>query len=162
MSGFNEEVERRFVRIFNAYTEMQRRRHEYYPGICLYPSEIHAIECVALTNPINITELSRMLGMTKGGASKCVVKLEKMGLVRRYQYVKNQKEIYLHLTELGVHAFHGHQKYHQGMDQAMETYGEALTKEQGDEILSFLDTYLLQMQGLLTQPGGTLVKQKGE
>lgn len=152
MGEFFHEIEKRMVCIFNSYTEMQHRQQEYCPGALLYPSEIHAIECIALTNPINMTELSRMLGMTKGGVSKCIVKLEKLALVRRYKYIKNQKEVYLHLTELGLEAFHGHQRYHQGMDEAVKAYGKRLTKEQGAEILRFLDIYLSQMQGLLSPP----------
>ncbi len=162
MYEFYNEVEKQVVRIFNCYSELQRRQYEYSPGARLYPSEIHAIECIALTNPINVTELSRMLGMTKGGVSKCVGKLEKMGLVRRYKYVRNQKEVYLHLTEQGLAAFQGHQDYHQGMNQAMEAYGEGLTQEQGEEILRFLNTYLEQMQGLLAKSSGQPNEEKGE
>lgn len=148
MNGFYEEVESRMVRILNTYTEMQRRCYEYCPGVALHPSEIHAIECIALTNPINITELSRILEMSKGGVSKCVNKLEKLGLVRRYKYMRNQKEVYLHLTERGVEAFKGHKAYHRRMVKAIEEYGVQLTKEQGTEILRFLDTYLEQMTQL--------------
>ncbi|MCI5705614.1 MAG: MarR family transcriptional regulator [Pseudoflavonifractor sp.] len=162
MDGFYNEVEQRIVRIFNTYMEMQRRQHEYCPGILLYPSEIHAIECIALTNPINITELARALGMTKGGISKCVVKLEKLGLVRRYKYIRNQKEVYLHLTGAGVDAFHGHEQYHAGMDRAMAAYGDQLCQEQGEEILKFLDIYSEQMNGLLEQSVEPARHKKGE
>ncbi len=161
MKDFYEAVEERFVRILNTYTELQRKKHEYFPGVALYPSEIHAIECIALTSPLNITELAKALGMTKGGASKCVDKLEKMGLVRRYKYMRNQKEVYLHLTELGVEAFHGHEEYHRGMVQAMNTYGEQISQGQGEEILRFMDTYLEQMR-LLNGTCETEKCKKGE
>lgn len=162
MDGFYDAVESRIVRILNTYTEMQRKSYEYCPGVVLHPSEIHAIECIALTNPINITELSRILEMSKGGVSKCVDKLEKLGLVRRYKYMRNQKEVYLHLTELGVEAFKGHESYHRGMVSAVEEYGHQLTKEQGKEILRFLDMYLEQMTQLSKGASQAASSEKGE
>ena len=114
----------------------------------LYPSEIHAIECIAATRALNLTELSNQLGLTKGAVSKSVGKLEKIGLLRRYKYVSNQKEVYFHLTELGVQAYEGHKRYHEAMDRVMEQYGEAVSKEKGEEILHFLQLYLEQMQTL--------------
>ncbi|WP_209341480.1 MarR family transcriptional regulator [Flavonifractor sp. AGMB03687] len=162
MDSFYGEIETRFVRIFNTYAEMQRNRHEYCPGVALTPLEIHAIERIAITNPINITELSLALDMTKGGVSKCVDRLEKLGLVRRYKYMRNQKEVYLHLTEQGVDAFHGHERYHRVADQVIIDYGKQLSPETQDEILGFLDMYLKQMNILLNQPNETTSNEKGE
>ncbi len=105
MEQFYEKTEQRFISIFNVYAELLRKQYEYCPGILLYPSEIHVLRCIAMSSTINMTELSNLTGMTRGGVSKCIVKLEKMELVRRYKYIKNQKEIYLHLTEKGLEAF---------------------------------------------------------
>lgn len=148
MKRFFTEAEAIMVRLFNAYTVLQRSPHEYYPGIELYPSEIHAIECVATEGPLNFTELSKMLGVTRGAVSKCVVKLEKTGLVRRYKYVSNQKEVYLHLTDLGEQAYKGHVRYHEAMNRTLERYGDEISDEKGDEILCFLNLYLEEMRKL--------------
>lgn len=148
MKGFYQDVETIMVRLFNCYANLQRTRHTYGTDVELYPSEIHAIECIATMNTINLTELSKQLGVTKGAVSKIVAKLEKHGLLRRYKYVSNQKEVYFHLTEQGMLAYEGHKRYHQSMDWALEQYGEQLTTEQGEEILRFLQFYFEQMQTL--------------
>lgn len=148
MENFYQETETIMVRLFNCYTNLQRSKHEYCSGVELYPSEIHAIECIAATRALNLTELSNQLGLTKGAVSKSVGQLEKIGLLRRYKYVSNQKEVYFHLTELGVQAYEGHKRYHEAMDRVMEQYGEAVSKEKGEEILHFLQLYLEQMQTL--------------
>lgn len=149
MEHFYHEAEKQIVRMLGAYVEMQRKQHEYCPNIWLYPSEAHAIECVALVNPINMTELAKMLGLSKGGATKCVAKLDKMGLLRRYKYVQNQKEVYLHLTEMGVQVFEGHKRYHHSMEQAMKAYCEQLDAQKKEGIIQFLGMYLEQMHHLL-------------
>lgn len=148
MGKFHAEAEATIVRLLNCYSNLQRSKYEYCPGVALYPSEIHAIECIALTGTINLTELSKQLGLTRGAVSKGIVKLEKMGLVRRFKYVSNQKEVYLHLTELGVQAYEGHKRYHETMDRVIKAYGEQIPEETGEEILRFLQLYLEQMQKL--------------
>lgn len=148
MSNFYAEAEETIVRLLNCYTNLQRSKHEYCPGIALYPTEIHAIECIALTSTINLTELSKKLCLTRGAVSKGIAKLEKMGLVRRYKYMSNQKEVYLHLTELGVQAYEGHRRYHEAMNRAMAAHTEQIPEESKKEILRFLQIYLEQMQEL--------------
>lgn len=146
MEQFYEKTEQRFISIFNIYAELLRKQYEYCPGVLLYPSEIHAIRCIASAGTINMTELSNLTGMTRGGVSKCIVKLEKMELVCRYKYIKNQKEIYLHLTEKGLEALQGHELYHVDMEKRVESFGRTLTDEQAERILNFLDVYLEEME----------------
>ena len=148
MSRFHAEAEAIIIRLLNCYTNLLRSKHEYCPGVELYPSEVHAIECIATNSTVNLTELSRQLGVTRGAVSKSVAKMEKMGLMRRYKYVSNQKEVYLHLTELGVQAYEGHKRYHESMDRAMKAYGDQLAEDAQQEILRFLQAYLEQMQQL--------------
>jgi len=140
------------IRLFNCYTDMQKHPYEYCPGIKLYPTEIHAIECVANTNAVNLTELAKQLGVTKGAVSKSVAKLEKMGLIRRYKYISNQKEVYLHLTDLGMQAHEGHKAYHSSMAETMERYCSSVSPECGQEILRFLEMYLSEMKKLNGNP----------
>lgn len=146
--SFNDQIETYMVCILNTYSDLQRQQYEYCAGVPLYPTEIHAIECIAAGGPINVTELANMLGMSKGGVSKCAVKLENRGLIKRYKYMENNKEVYLHLTELGLKAYQGHQQYHQKMDETMEAYGAMLNPEQREAVLCFLKTYLAEMQDL--------------
>lgn len=148
MKQLFSDAEAYMVRLFNCYAEMQKRPYEYCPGVKLYPSEIHAIECIASMSAVNLTELAKQLGLTKGAVSKSVAKMERLGLVRRYKYVSNQKEVYLHLTELGVKAYEGHKAYHEAMADAMERYCRGISEEKGHEILHFLEMYLSEMKKL--------------
>jgi len=143
-----EKTEAYMVRLFNCYTDLQKKKYPYAPDIELYPSEIHMIEHVAEMGTTNMTELARHLGLTKGAISKSIVKLERLGLVRRYKYISNQKEVYLHLTEKGVLAYNGHKRYHAAMAKSLEQYCDSVSDEKGQELLRFLDLYLSEMQKL--------------
>lgn len=134
--------------MLNCYSDMQRKKHTYAPEISLYPSEIHAIDAIATMSTINMTELSRQLGVTKSAVTKIVAKLEKQDLIRRYKYIKNQKEIFLHLTQKGVDAYNGHKIYHAAMNKTIEQYFSGLSDEKGQEILNFLELYLSEMKKL--------------
>ena len=71
MNNFYQETEAIMVRLFNCYTNLQRSKHEYCSGVELYPSEIHAIECIATTRALNLTELSKSTGIDE---RRCVQK----------------------------------------------------------------------------------------
>ena len=140
------------MQLLNCYSDMQRRKNSYAPGINLYPSEIHAIDAIATMSIINMTELSRRLGVTKGAVTKIAAKLEKLDLIRRYKYVGNQKEVFLHLTQKGLEAYNGHNRYHAAMNKAIEAYFNGISDEKSREILRFLELYLSEMQKL-NRPG---------
>ena len=143
-----DEAEHYMVKLFNLYVELGRRPYEYCEGISLYPNEIHAVEYIATSSTTNQTDLSANQGITRGAVSKMVSKLEGMGLLRRYKYYPNQKEIYLHLTELGIRAYEGHKAYHADMWQNLSQYFAELDEEHQNVILEFLRKYDEQMQKL--------------
>ena len=50
---------------------------------------------------MNLTELARASGVTKGAISQIVKKLETKGVIRRYKKAANDKEVFIELTETG-------------------------------------------------------------
>lgn len=146
---FPIEAEERMVQLFNIYSDLNRKPYEYSPGIWLYPSEVHAVEHLShLQSRCRLSDLSTALGLTKGAISKMSMKLEKLGLVRRYKYLTNQKEVYLELTDTGHQVAESHSAYHQQMRMALKTYFDQLSTEKCEEIFSFISLYHEQMEGL--------------
>ena len=148
MHNIYSEVDHYIVNLFNAYTDMQKTKREYVPGVNLYPSEIHAIERIVDMEDLNLTELADYLGITRGAATKMTNKLQKMGLIERYKQPSNKKEIYLKPTEQGIEAYHGHQQYHAKMDTNLTNYLESLPNTKQATILTFLKLYLDEMKNL--------------
>lgn len=142
------EAEHYMVQLFNRYVELSKKCYEYCEGISLYPNEIHTVEYIAESSTTNMTDIANQLGLTKGAVSKMIAKLENLGLLVRYKYQPNQKEIYIHLTRLGVEAYEGHKEYHQDMWKRLSGYFAALDQEHQGVIVDFLDNYLAGMRKL--------------
>lgn len=142
------EAEHAVMQLFNRFSELSKKTYEYCPGVSLYPNEIHTIEYIALTSSTNMTDIANQMGLTKGAVSKMIVKLESQGLLERYKYQPSQKDIYIHLTKLGVQAFEGHKAYHASMWANLNSYFGELEQEHQQVVLDFLGAYLKEMQKL--------------
>jgi DNA-binding MarR family transcriptional regulator len=136
------------IELFNRSLELSKKSYEYCPGVSLYPNEIHAVEYIAESSTTNMTDIANRMGITKGAVTKMVAKLEEQGLLVRYKYRPSQKEIYVHLTELGVRAYEGHKAYHAVMRQQLSSSFDGLDRDHQQTILDFLELYLAEMNNL--------------
>ena len=136
------------MELFNRSLELSKKSYEYCPGVSLYPNEIHTVEYIAESSTTNMTDIANRMGITKGAVTKMVAKLEEQGLLVRYKYRPSQKEIYVHLTELGVRAYEGHKAYHAVMRQRLSSSFDGLDRDHQQTILDFLERYLAEMNNL--------------
>ena len=136
------------MELFNRSLELSKKSYEYCPGVSLYPNEIHTVEYIAESSTTNMTDIANRMGITKGAVTKMVAKLEEQGLLVRYKYRPSQKEIYVHLTELGVRAYEGHKAYHAVMRQQLSSSFDGLDRDHQQTILDFLERYLAEMNNL--------------
>jgi DNA-binding MarR family transcriptional regulator len=90
-----------FIRVVNKYNGLERVPLKHSPGPGLYHSERHMLDRIGDNPHMNITELARASGVTKGAISQIVKKLETKGVVRRYKKAANDKEVFIELTETG-------------------------------------------------------------
>jgi DNA-binding MarR family transcriptional regulator len=90
-----------FIRVVNKYNGLEKVPIEHSPGLGLYHSERHMLDRVGVNPDMNITELARASGVTKGAISQIVKKLETKGVIRRYKKAANDKEVFIELTETG-------------------------------------------------------------
>ena len=153
---FPAEAESRMVQIFNIYGDLNRKPYEYCEGVWLYPTEVHAVEFIGRrASPSKLSDIAAELELTKGAISKMAVKLEKLGLVRRYKYVTNQKEVYLELTPLGRRVIESHSAYHQPMRAALREYFDRIPVGDAQRIFEFIGLYREQMERLRQLKGET-------
>ena len=104
-----------FVRVINKFNRFEKVPMDFGVDEKLYPSEIHTIEAIGNYQGANVTELSEMLGITKGAVSQMILKLSGKQFVKKVKNPNNDKEIFLELTEKGRQAFNGHEKFHREM-----------------------------------------------
>ncbi len=90
-----------FIRVVNKYNGLEKVPVKHSPGLGLYHSERHMLDTVGVNPDMNMTELARASGVTKGAISQIVKKLETKGVIRRYKKASNDKEVFIELTETG-------------------------------------------------------------
>ena len=101
-----------FNRIINKFISIEKKPRDFGTGDLLYPSEIHNIEIIGRNPGINVTNLAKKLGVTKGAVSQIVNKLERKNLVAKFRDSNNEKEVMLKLQKKGEIAFKGHEDFH--------------------------------------------------
>lgn len=101
-------------------------------------TELHVIQCIGLSNNVNVTGISQKIGVTKSAISKITTKLLKKGLVTRYQFHDNQKEVYFRLSEQGEAVFTIHEQQHQKIGNEWKRFLGKYTAEE----LAFLHRLL--------------------
>lgn len=128
-----------FNRLSNKIIEVDKIPADYGSGEKLYISEIHTIVYIGIHPDINVTNLAKIMGVTKGAISQGIKKLEKKRLVERYHNPTNNKEVLLRLTKKGEIDFHGHEAYHAKMDRELLKILEELTPEQTELVENLLE-----------------------
>ena len=81
------------------YNLIEKNPHIFGDGIKVYPSQIRAIVMIGRHPGINLTDLARLLEITKASTSELITKLAENGLIRKNKDPGNSKEVLLHITE---------------------------------------------------------------
>jgi DNA-binding MarR family transcriptional regulator len=142
MKTFTLSLNELVIKLNNVYDQVRKIPNDYGCGVIIHLSEIHIIEMIGNYPDANTTRLAEILGVTKGLVSRVSSKLEKKGLINKYQYEDNKKEIYYELTELGKIAYQGHIDYHEHNHQQIFERFENYSDEQKEIVNNFLGEYI--------------------
>ncbi len=104
-----------FMRITNTINNLHSENISFNESVALTLGEIHLIECIGKHEDTNVTEISKILGNTRGAVSQMAKKLEKKGLVNKKKKGNNNKEIILELSDEGEKIFLEHEKLHDSL-----------------------------------------------
>jgi DNA-binding MarR family transcriptional regulator len=84
-------------------------------------AEIHTIVSIGTNKNINITNLAKILGVSKSAVSQTITKLVKKGFVEKHLSPETENEVVLILTEKGQKVFEMHQEQHIWLTSQLET-----------------------------------------
>ena len=104
----------------------------------IYRTEIHIIQLIGDRGEVYISELSRIIGVTKGTVSQIVKRLEGKGLVKKFVDASNNTRQLVNLTEKGVTAYEAHVAYHRRKHEEMTDFLNGLRKEDRAILEGFL------------------------
>ena len=108
-----------FLRIINKFKILEKIPIDHGTGHLLYASEINTLEIIGKSPGINVTELAKRKGVTKGAVSQIVTKLAKKQLITKFKDPENEKVVLLRLDKKGKIAFENHKKFHEKYDSAI-------------------------------------------
>ncbi len=104
-------------------------------------TEMHCIECIGKIENPNVTKISKMLNITRGGISKLIKKLIQKGSVEEYFCKENKKEIYYRLTKIGLEVFEAHEKIHQEWNDKDIKFFSQYDNAEIKFVLQFINDY---------------------
>ena len=119
-----------FLRIINKFKALEKIPIDHGTGDLLYASEVNTLELIGRFPNINLTQIAKKRGVTKGAVSQIVAKLVKKQLVSKNQAPDNDKTVLLKLTDAGEIAFENHEKFHEKYDSPMVEKLNSMSNEQ--------------------------------
>ena len=87
---------------------------------------------------VHLSELSRIVGVTRGAVSQAVAKLEDKGLIKKIEDSHNSLKTLPILTNRGQVAYWAHEQHHEEMDAGLFDFIEGLTNKEVAVIENFL------------------------
>ncbi|MCP5103216.1 MAG: winged helix-turn-helix transcriptional regulator [bacterium] len=108
-------------------------------------AEIQLIEVVAENEGGSVTDLAKLLGITKGAVSQKLKRLESRGFIVKEEDPANISRSVVQLTNKGKTAYYAHQHWHETMDGGFKDYFLSLEQDK----LDFLDEALGKMEEFL-------------
>ncbi len=146
MNKANRILESLFV-VHNKLNEIAATPRDFGTGDLLYYTEIHTLVVIAKRPGINLTQLSKSLGVSKSAASKFVKKLLHKDYLVKSKAVDNQREVLFNLTPKGICAYQGHELF---SEKKFDDVYKLIKKYSSDSeaIISFLEELGIAMTKL--------------
>jgi DNA-binding MarR family transcriptional regulator len=135
------EVSRLSERVMHKYMQFEKRVRQYGTETTLTQAEIHTIAIVGEKSDINVTELAKLRGVTKGAASQMVYKLVEKGFLSKQVSPNSDTEVCLTLPNNGKTAFLAHQKYHEESGSEFTRILSQMPQEYQDYTIEFLTAF---------------------
>jgi len=133
-------IHERFLTIVELAAQLEKTPRRFGTEEPLTSREIHIIEASGdNAETLSVTDLARLLGITKGAVSQNLKKMEKKGLTRKIDDPQNSSRSIVKLTSKGKTAYYAHKHWHETMDGGFKSYFMDLEAEKIDFLLDFID-----------------------
>lgn len=140
MNDFKK-ISRLVEKVLHKYYQLEKQPREYIPGIVLKQAEIHTISLIGDYPDINVSTLAKMRGITRGGASQMVYKLEEKGLICKRISPATDNEVCLSLSEIGQKVYQAHVQYHEETSSDFFKELENMPEEYATYLLDLLERF---------------------
>lgn len=105
----------------------------------IYRTEIHIIQIIGDRESTYVSEIARLIGITKATVSQIIKRLEGKGLVEKRLDAENNTRQKVVLTNKGQTAYTAHVEFHYREHAEMEQFLRSLPDEHKATLATFLD-----------------------
>lgn len=137
MPPMNPAIEK-YMLLVEKISNTAKTHKSFGTDVDIYRSEIHVIQIIGDRERVHISEISRLIGITKATVSQIVKRLENKGLVRKVVDGANNTRQLASLTDKGMTAYEAHVDYHLRKHKEMEEFLASLDDQGRDVVMRFL------------------------
>ena len=133
-------IHEQFNKLVKLAARLEKSPRRFGTDEPLTSREIHIIEASGDNDEtLSVTDLARLLGITKGAVSQNLKKMEKKGLTLKIEDPQNSSRSIVKLTSKGKTAYYAHKDWHETMDGGFKAYFMGLSDEKVDFLLDFIE-----------------------
>ncbi|RLB85574.1 MAG: MarR family transcriptional regulator [Deltaproteobacteria bacterium] len=129
----------KFQSIMRLSQQLEKAPKKFGTNELLSHSEIHLIEIIGDNDQLSVTDISKVLDITKGAVSQSLKRLEAKGLTAKETDPDNLSRSIVKLTSKGQTAYWAHKHWHETMDGGFAQYMNKLGPKEHDIIVYFLE-----------------------
>lgn len=133
------EIVAKFFDLLSVISAQQKLPMEYSDGQVIYHAEMELLQQISENPDANVSDLSRMSGVTKSAITQMGSKLLDKGVIEKYSVPTNKKEKYFRLTKAGEAIRHEHEEYHKDASREMQVYLCSLEERDKRTIMEFME-----------------------
>ncbi len=145
MTNYN--AMKKFKKVARLWTELEKKPHNFGDGQIVYHSEVFLLMHIEKYRGASVTDLAKILDMTKGSVSEVLKKLEKKEFIIKEQSPENASKIKIDISNKGREILEKHEKIHSNIESKFKRYYETLDEEK----LFFLEEFFLKFEDFLNE-----------
>lgn len=140
-----------FQRTVHKYNQFESQKRYYGTDMLITVAEIHTIDAIGKHETINLINLSKSMGVTKGSASQMVYKLVEKGLVKKETAPNSDREIVISLTKKGEQAYDGHRNMHLMSKGKLDSLAAQMPEDILAASLTYMERFERELDNLLSE-----------
>jgi DNA-binding MarR family transcriptional regulator len=137
----------KFKKVAKLWNEFEKKPHDFGNGQVVYHAEVFLLMHINGHKDPSVTDLAKILGISKASVSEVLKKLEKKELIIKKKSPVNASKIIVEASAKGLEVLKLHDKIHSKIESDFKAYYETLTNDQ----LSFLEEFFSNFEDFLTE-----------
>ena len=143
----NYDAIKKFKKVAKLWTEFEKKPHDFGNGQIVYHAEVFLLMNIKGHKDPSVTDLAKILGISKASVSEVLKKLEKKELIIKKKSPVNASKMIIEVSKEGLRILSLHEKIHSNIESNFKEYYETLSQDK----LLFLEDFFSKFEDFLTE-----------